>query len=102
VLTRHPWPGNVRQLANVVERAMILCTGGRLELTDLPDAGGVAAPASAPAVTLPAAGISLEALERSLLEQALARTGGNKAQAAALLGLTRNTLRYRLEKHGLG
>jgi DNA-binding NtrC family response regulator len=101
-LASRPWPGNVRQLANVVERAMILCAGGRLELTDLPDASVLGPHAVSPAVVLPPEGLALEALERSLLEQALARTGGNKTQAAALLGLTRNTLRYRLEKHGLG
>jgi DNA-binding NtrC family response regulator len=101
-LASRPWPGNVRQLANVVERAMILCAGGRLELADLPDVGVLGPHAASPAVVLPPDGLALEALERSLLEQALARTGGNKTQAAALLGLTRNTLRYRLEKHGLG
>ena len=101
-LAQRPWSGNVRQLANVVERAMILCAGGRLELTDLPDVHVPGPDAAPPALVLPPEGVSLEALERSLLEQALARTGGNKAQAAALLGLTRNTLRYRLEKHGLG
>lgn len=101
-LAAREWSGNVRQLANVIERAMILCAGGRLELTDLPDVSVPAPGLVPPSISLPPAGLSLEALERSMLEQALARTGGNKAQAAALLGLTRNTLRYRLEKHGLG
>jgi two-component system NtrC family response regulator len=54
------------------------------------------------AFVLPEHGLSLEALERSLVEQALQRTRGNKSQAARLLGLTRATLRYRIEKMGLG
>jgi two-component system response regulator AtoC len=55
-----------------------------------------------PVVVLPDKGVILEEVERSLVEQALERTGGNKSQAARLLGLTRATLRYRIEKLGLG
>jgi DNA-binding NtrC family response regulator len=50
---------------------------------------------------LPEGGVSLESLERDLIRQALERAGGNRTRAAALLGLTRDTLRYRLEKHGI-
>jgi two-component system, NtrC family, response regulator AtoC len=103
-LRRHSWPGNVRELENVIERSMILSTGDLIDASDLPSlevapqAGG----AGANAFTLPEAGINLEELERSLLAQAMERSGGNKSAAARLLGLTRRTLGYRLEKHGLG
>jgi two-component system response regulator AtoC len=100
-LARQPWPGNVRQLANAIERAMIVCAGSELTLEHL--AVGDPVPASGDGrFVLPDEGASLEEVEASLLRQALARAGGNKAQAAKLLGLTRSTLRYRLEKHGLG
>jgi two-component system NtrC family response regulator len=98
-LERLVWPGNVRELANMVERAMILCPGPLLEPEHF------VAMQTAPARTrfeLPAEGVSLEDVEVSLLRQAMERAGGNKVVAARLLGLTRNTLRYRLEKHGLG
>ncbi len=100
-LRAQPWPGNVRQLANCIERAMILCDGARLELRHV--AAGAHAPeaAAAAAIALPPGGVSLDEVERTLLQQALARSGGNKVQAAKLLGLTRNTLRYRLEKYAL-
>ncbi len=99
-LAAFPWPGNVRQLANAVERAMILASGAELDLEHFA-IGADRNAASAPSFELPAGGVVLEELEKGLLRQALERSGGNKAAAAKLLGLTRNTLRYRLEKHGL-
>jgi len=100
-LQSHPWPGNVRELENVLERAMVLSSGSVLDLEDLP-------PLSAPfrsdnglTYRLPEEGISLEVLEKDLIVQAMERSGGNKSAAARLLGLTRRTLGYRLEKHGL-
>jgi DNA-binding NtrC family response regulator len=53
-------------------------------------------------IDFPESGVSLEAVERTLIEQALERAGGNQSAAARLLGLSRDTLRYRMEKHGLG
>ncbi|MDZ7266920.1 MAG: sigma 54-interacting transcriptional regulator [candidate division KSB1 bacterium] len=99
-LLAHSWPGNVRELRNLIERAMIFCEGSILEATDLalPPPADKPAP---PAFVLPAEGVQLEDLEKSLLQQALQRTGGNKTRAAALLGLSRDTLRYRLEKFGI-
>ena len=100
-LARYPWPGNVRELRNVIERAILLSSDEELRLETLrsliaPDAGS-----QADAFALPEGGISLAGLERDLIRQALARASGNRTRAAALLGLTRDTLRYRLEKFGL-
>jgi two-component system response regulator HydG len=105
-LRAYNWPGNVRELRNVIERAVILCEGGLITRAHLPL--GVAspwpetgAPASArvPDTTAPLQ--TIDAAERALIEQALARSGNNKSEAARLLGLTRAQLRARIEKHGL-
>jgi len=102
-LERYPWPGNVRELRNVLERAVLLADG---ETLGAPLFAGLLRPRprdpEADPFRLPEGGVSLEALERELIRQALERTGGNRTRAAALLGLTRDTLRYRLEKHQLG
>ena len=106
-LERHPFPGNVRELEHALERAMILAGSEPIDVEHLPQARDLAAgPAAAggpPAWVpeIPAEGLSLEVLERELLLKALARAGGNKSQAARLLGLTRRTLYSRLERHGL-
>ena len=98
-LQAYDWPGNVREVRNVVERAMLLCEGTRLEPDDFGALRGSAAPGDA--LELPAAGVNLEALERSLVVQALRRAGGNQTKAATLLGLNRDQIRYRIEKFGL-
>jgi two-component system, NtrC family, response regulator PilR len=108
ILLAHAWPGNVRELANVVERAVTLCTGDVIDPAVLPPnlrgSGAPAAPAAAAA--LPDGGLDLQAhldaIERALLEEALARTGGVKTEAARLLSLTFRSLRYRLAKYGIG
>jgi two-component system response regulator PilR (NtrC family) len=103
------WPGNLRELANVLERAVTLCDGGTLgpELLPAPLRDGGAEPGSAEApARLPPEGLDLQAhldaVERHYLEQALARTGGVKTDAARLLALTFRSLRYRLAKFGIG
>jgi len=109
LLRAHDWPGNVRELRNVVERATILARGGALELQHfmMPRAAGApAAAAGAPGeisleLDLPETGIDLEKLEASLIRKAIAKAGGNKSQAARLLGMTRRTLYSRMEKHGI-
>ena len=108
LLLAHPWPGNVRELANVVERAIALSEGDEVDAAVLPpDLRGRAegSAAAARAVTLPEGGIDLQAhldaVERALIEQALARTGGVKTEAAHLLSLTFRSLRYRLAKYGM-
>ncbi len=99
LLRGYGWPGNVRELRNVIERAMLLSSGDRLEPGDF-SALTTARPAG-DLFDLPAAGVSLEELERSLVVQALKRAGGNQTKAAALLGLNRDQIRYRIEKFGL-
>jgi DNA-binding NtrC family response regulator len=104
-LLNYTWLGNVRELQNYVERAVILLRDTVFTPDLLPES--VASPHLSEKepngldYRLPEAGVSLEALEQSLLEQALDRAAGNKTAAARLLGLTRATLRYRLEKYGL-
>ncbi|MGE0393767.1 MAG: sigma-54-dependent transcriptional regulator [Vicinamibacterales bacterium] len=103
-LMAYDWPGNVRQLENAVERAVAL-SGGRtlLDVGDLPPEVQMAAAAPAvPSVTFPEEGMQLveylTTLERSLIQQSLDRTGGNRHKAAALLGLKRTTLVEKLKR----
>jgi transcriptional regulator with PAS, ATPase and Fis domain len=102
-LRRHPWPGNVRELRNLVERCVLLARGETLTVGDLPQplrGDGVSTP-DASGIELPPEGLDLEALERRLVEQALARAEGNRTEAGALLGLSRHQIRNRLAKYGL-
>ena len=99
-LQAYSWPGNVRELRNAVERAMLLTDGHELNETNFAlratsDAG------LSTGVGLPAGGINLEELEHSLVVQALERSGWNQTKAAALLGLNRDQIRYRIEKFKL-
>ena len=99
-LKAYGWPGNVRELRNVIERAMLLADGQTLTLADVPVAA--AGPVRlTEQVGLPAAGIDLEQLERSLVVQALERSGWNQTKAAGMLGLNRDQIRYRVEKFKL-
>jgi DNA-binding NtrC family response regulator len=99
-LQRYTWRGNVRELRNAVERAMLLADGDMLAVDDF--AGAIADSLRlGDRVELPAAGIDVEQLERSLVVQALERTSWNQTRAAALLGLNRDQIRYRIEKFQL-
>jgi two-component system, NtrC family, response regulator AtoC len=99
LLENYGWPGNVRELRNIVERAVLLAEGDRLEAHDFALLKSVAGPGDG--FELPPNGVNIEALERSLVEQALRRAGGNQTRAATLLGLNRDQVRYRIEKFGL-
>jgi transcriptional regulator with GAF, ATPase, and Fis domain len=105
-LLAHAWPGNVRELRNAIERAVILCQGGVITSEHLPI--GVASPVRRPAASattslemLPESGLTLEAVERSLLVKALAQARNNKSRAAKLLGLPRGQLYSLLRRHRL-
>jgi two-component system, NtrC family, response regulator AtoC len=99
VLQSYGWPGNVRELRNVIERAMLLSDGDRLDARDFP--AMTKAVSAGEEFELPATGVDLEQLERSLLVQALRRSGNNQTKAGQLLGLNRDQIRYRIEKFGL-
>jgi DNA-binding NtrC family response regulator len=98
-LMDRPWSGNVRELANTVERLLLLAEDGEPSLDDLPDAPRRGADGG---FLLPVDGLDWDAMERSLLAQALAQAQGQKKRAAALLGLPYKAFLYRLEKHGIG
>jgi two-component system, NtrC family, response regulator AtoC len=99
-LQAYGWPGNIRELRNAVERAMLLSGGTELIAGDFPVVSAAAARLTE-AVELPATGVDLEQLERSLVVQALERSGWNQTRAATLLGLNRDQIRYRIEKFKL-
>ncbi|MSO84010.1 MAG: AAA family ATPase [Acidobacteria bacterium] len=106
-LLAYAWPGNVRELRNAIERAVILADGGYIRSEHLPvitPRQPPAAPAADPSTAsapLPAGGVNLGAIERSLVVKALAQARHNKTRAAKLLGLTRAQLYSRIEKYGL-
>jgi DNA-binding NtrC family response regulator len=100
-LISYHWPGNVRELENVVERSLVLGTGETLGPEDIRlDMGPTPARAAGPGTFLPE-GLTLDEYEQSMIREALKRANGNKSQAARLLGLTRNALRYRLSQMGV-
>jgi two-component system NtrC family response regulator len=101
-LEGYDWPGNVRELENLVERLVVLCKSETVSVQDLPETvkkdlpryGGVR-------LELPPGGIVLEEVEQGLIEEALRRCGGNQSAAARFLGISRQTLIYRMQKAGL-
>jgi two-component system, NtrC family, response regulator AtoC len=130
LLRAYPWPGNVRELSHVIERAVLWSRGPVLEVEHLslaapmgsaptPEPPREAPPPAAPPVGVPAGpgagqgwggqepagfpppGVDLEGWERALIEQALRETEGNQTRAAQRLGISRDTLRYRLKKYGI-
>jgi two-component system, NtrC family, response regulator AtoC len=111
-LLAYPWPGNVRELSHVIERAVLWSSGPELDVEHLSlaqpsesrgdgrDEAG-ARDAAAPLAGLPPAGRDLAMWERSMIEQAMREAGGNQTRAAQRLGISRDTLRYRLKKFGI-
>jgi DNA-binding NtrC family response regulator len=98
VLEHYQWPGNIRELRNAIERAMLLVEEEWLQPGDFTTLTRSVAPTE---FKLPADGISLDEVERQFLVQALERSGGNQTQAGQLLGINRDQVRYRIEKFGL-
>ncbi len=102
-LRAYSWPGNIRELRNMCERLSVLLPGKTIEPENLP-MEIVSAPKnhSSDINILPESGINLDNLEAELINQALRRTNGNRSKSARLLGLTRDKLLYRIQKHNLG
>jgi DNA-binding NtrC family response regulator len=103
-LMSYSWPGNVRELRNVIERAMILGDGDALLMEHLPldvlgQEGGQESMVKG--LHIPPEGVSMERVEEGLVRQALERTGGNQTKAAKLLDISRDSLRYRMQKFGI-
>lgn len=100
-LMSYHWPGNVRELENVIERSLVLGSGEFLDAAEIKlDTNPQPRAASSGAPVLPE-GMTLDQLEQEIIRDALERSHGNKSQAARLLGITRNALRYRLSQMGL-
>ena len=98
LLDHYQWPGNIRELRNAIERAMLLADRDSLEPEDFTTLTRSVAAAQ---FRLPPDGLNLDDVERQLLVQALERSGGNQTQAGQLLGINRDQVRYRIEKFGL-
>ena len=110
LMLAYPWPGNVRELSHVIERAVLWSRGPALDVehlsltTPAPVESGTpnsAGTGSGPGSVLPPPGMDLERWERTMIEQALRESDGNQTRAAQRLGISRDTLRYRLKKYGI-
>ena len=105
VLLEYPWPGNIRELENVLERALVLTEGKSISVEDLPETVRRPSP-DMPGLGVDADDLSVKKhgarLEKHLIELALDRTGGNKTQAADLLELSPRALRYKIQEYGVG
>ncbi|HVH68480.1 MAG TPA: sigma-54 dependent transcriptional regulator [Gemmatimonadales bacterium] len=112
MMLHYPWPGNVRELSHVMERAVLWSRGPVLDVEHLsltsPDHNASPTPADeardseADKAPLPPQGVDLAQWEKAMIERALREAGGNQTKAAQRLGISRDTLRYRLKKFGLG
>lgn len=100
-LLAYPWPGNVRELRNVCERLCILLAGCVIDEMNLPTEIVKLRPVHSTGIALPEYGLDLLQVECDLIRQALERTNGNRSRSAKLLGISRDTLLYRMQKHGV-
>jgi len=100
-LMNYYWPGNVRELENVIERSLVMATGTQLDVADIKLESDRRPRAQSGDPHFLPEGLSLDQYEQEIIREALRRADGNKSQAARLLGLTRNALRYRLTQMGL-
>jgi len=105
ILKTYNWPGNIRELRNLCERLSILLSGRVIEPENLPiefriSSNGNGNTNKSTGFILPEAGLQMDTLEADLINQALNRTKGNRSKSAKLLGLSRDTFLYRMQKHG--
>ncbi|KGK91937.1 Fis family transcriptional regulator [Desulfosporosinus sp. HMP52] len=103
ILTRYDWPGNIRELQNAIERPLIVCQNNEILPIHLPSEllENFEKATSDPIINLPEGGFSLEELEKRLIIKALEKNNYNQTRTAKYLGISRPTLLYRLNKHGL-
>jgi two-component system response regulator HydG len=99
-MVSYPWPGNVREMVNTVERAVILARGEYIELEDLPLTIQTGKDADRPEGGL-SAGLTLKEVEAELIQRTLEETNGNRTKSAAMLGITRQTLLNKIKEYGL-
>jgi two-component system NtrC family response regulator len=101
-LCGYEWPGNVRRLENTIERIVLLANGSEIGLEDLRDFFRTPEmPFDGLPKVLPDAGLDLDAIEKEVILRTLRKFGGNQSRAANFLRLSRRTLAYRIEKHGI-
>ena len=100
-LLAYHWPGNVRELENVIERSLVMAAGKQLDVSDIKLESAPRPRGQGEGTGFLPPGMSLDEYEQEIIREALKRADGNKSQAARLLGLTRNALRYRLTQMGL-
>jgi DNA-binding NtrC family response regulator len=99
-LTHHAWPGNVRELENAIERAVVICRGSEIQVTDLAS-HLIAARGGTHSDGMPVIpGASLADLERFAITKTLEHTGGSTSRAAEILGISPRTIQYRLQEYG--
>jgi DNA-binding NtrC family response regulator len=97
IVRRHSWPGNVRELENVVERAVVLCSGTQIGARDLPQELRSLGPSQQGRPTIP--GATMGEIERHAILETLAHVGGSTAAAAEMLGISVRTIQYRLREY---
>jgi DNA-binding NtrC family response regulator len=103
-LVAHSWPGNVRELFHVIERAAVMCSAEVIDVADLPPSLGTSSPPAGPYAAFEGLPLrdALAMLEKHLVERALVTAGGNRAEAARILGIARPQLYTKMDEHGLG